>query len=263
MIAARSRTRVLIPALGAAAACAALALLPAAAATTTAAAGISHSPHATVRFGSMHAGGTAQAASLTGKRGFNINGYNWSGAAATGSGFTSVKSSWTEPSVTCNSTNDLMAPWVGIDGYGSSSVEQTGVATDCSSGHPVYQGWYEMYPAAPVYYSNAVSAGDHINASVTRSGNTYTLTLSDTTKGWTKTTTKSSSNANSSAEVIIESPTGAYPKFGTINFTSSTINGSNLSTWSPTLMDASNSGGYEDHTSAVSGGSFSISYLRE
>lgn len=262
MIASRSIKRVLVPALGASFACAALALLPA----TSHAAATNHAATtglANARFG--HIGGATKA-STAAARGFNINGYNWSGAAKTGSGFTSVKSSWTEPSVTCNSTNDLMAPWAGIDGYGSSSVEQTGVATDCSSGHAVYQAWYEMYPAAPVYYSLSsypVSAGDHFNATVSRSGNTYTLTLNNSTRGWTKTTTKSSSNANSSAEIIIESPTGAYPKFGTVNFTNSTINGTTLSSWSPTLMDASNSGGYEDHTSAVSGGSFSISYLRE
>lgn len=249
--------RLITGALGAAAACAALALMPAGSTAATGA--------ATHTFAPAHLGTTAHArvVSAAGKKGFNINGYNWSGAAATGSGFGSVSASWTEPSVTCNSTNDLMAPWVGIDGYGSSSVEQTGVATDCSSGYPVYQGWYEMYPASPVYYSNAVSAGDHINASVTRSGTTYTLVLSDTTKGWTKTTTKSGSFANSSAEVIIESPTGAYPRFGTVSFSNAKINGSNLSNFSPTLMDASNNNGYEDRTSAVSGGSFSISYLRE
>jgi hypothetical protein len=196
--------------------------------------------------------------------GYNINGYNWSGYAATGSGFTSVSGSWTEPSVTCNSTNDLMAPWVGIDGYGSSSVEQTGVATDCSSGHAVYQSWYEMYPANPVYYTNAVSAGDVFNASVTRSGTNYTLVITDSTKGWTKTLTKSYRGSNASAEAIIESPTGSYPKFGTVNFTNVKINGNSLSTYSPTAMDASNNSGYEDHTSAISGGTnFSIAYEHE
>ena len=264
VIAARSRKRLLIPALGAGIACAALAMVPASGiATASAAHPAAAVHHSAARFGA-HIGSAARISPATAKHGYNINGYNWSGAAATGSGFTSVKSSWTEPSVTCNSTNDLMAPWVGIDGYGSSSVEQTGVATDCSSGSPVYSAWYEMYPAAPVYYSNTVRAGDHINASVTRSGTSYTLVISDTTQGWTKTTVKSGNDANSSAEVIIESPTGAYPKFGTVNFSGSTINGSNLANWSPTLMDASNSNGqYEDHTSAVSGGSFSISYLRE
>jgi len=60
-------------------------------------------------------------------RGFNINGYNWGGYAATGSGFTSVSATWVQPSATCSHTTDLYAPWVGLDGYGSSTVEQTGV----------------------------------------------------------------------------------------------------------------------------------------
>ncbi|HEX2902011.1 MAG TPA: G1 family glutamic endopeptidase [Jatrophihabitans sp.] len=256
------RARLITGALGATAACAALALAPGAA-TAPAATGHTFSGYAPAQHAPL--GTPARvAAAHPNVKGYNINGYNWSGAAATGSGFSSVSASWVEPSVTCNSTNDLFAPWVGIDGYGSSSVEQTGVATDCSSGRPVYQGWYEMYPASPVYYSNSVSAGDHINASVSRSGTSYTLVLSDTTKGWTKTTTRSYNGANASAEIIIESPTGAYPRFGSVNFSNAKIDGASLGNFSPTLLDASNSAGqYEDHTSAVSGGSFSISYLRE
>ncbi|TWE11594.1 G1 family glutamic endopeptidase [Rudaeicoccus suwonensis] len=209
-------------------------------------------------------GGAASLVNAHARHGFNINGGNWSGMVATGSGFTSTSTSWTEPSVTCNSTNDLMAPWVGIDSYGSSSVEQTGVATDCSSGSPVYQGWYEMYPANPVYYSNTVEAGDSITATVNRSGESYTLILTDNTQGWTQTTTQSYDGANASADFIIESPTASYPDFGEVDFTGSTVNGSALGDFSPTALDASNSNGYEDQTSALSGGTdFSISYLQE
>jgi Peptidase A4 family len=194
---------------------------------------------------------------------FNQNGYNWSGIVTTGSGFTSVSASWNEPTVTCNSSNDLYAPWVGIDGYGSSSVEQTGVATDCSSGRPVYQAWYEMYPANPVYYSNAVSGGDSFTGKVTRSGTSYTLTITDNTKGWTKTTTKSYSGANASAEFILESPTAAYPRFGKVTFTNALVNGKSIGSYSTVALDASSSAGYEDHTSAISGSSFSVTYVRE
>jgi hypothetical protein len=197
--------------------------------------------------------------------GKNVDGGNWSGYAVHASGFQSVAANWVEPHVTCNSTNDLFAPWVGIDGYGSRTVEQTGVATDCSSGHPVYAGWYEMYPKAPVYYNNAVAAGDHITARVTRSGSSYTLVLTDHTKGWTKKTVKSLGTArNVSAEVIMESPTGAYPNFGRVNFTGARVDGGTLASVSPTALDASNSGGFEDHTSAITNGTaFHISYLRE
>lgn len=200
---------------------------------------------------------------------YNTNGYNWGGYAATGSGFTSVSASWTEPNATCNSTNDLYAPWVGIDGYGSSSVEQTGVATDCSSGSPVNQAWYEMYPASPVYLSLSsypVSAGDAITASVTYAGsNRYTLKLTDSSRGWTYSTTQSLSASRTSGEVIIESPTGSYPDFGTLNFTSATINGKSLGSFGPVALDPSSSVGYEARTSALgsSGTSFTETFLQE
>ncbi|MFB7910259.1 MULTISPECIES: G1 family glutamic endopeptidase [unclassified Kitasatospora] len=200
---------------------------------------------------------------------YNTNGYNWGGYAAQGSGFSSVAASWTEPDATCNSSNDLYAPWVGIDGYGSSSVEQTGVATDCSSGSPVDQAWYEMYPAAPVYLSLSsypVSAGDHISASVTYAGSSrYTLKLTDSSKGWTYTTTKSTSAQRTSAEVIIESPTGAYPDFGTLNFTSATVNGKSLGSAGPVALDPSSNAGYEATTGGLGSGgtSFSETFLQE
>lgn len=201
--------------------------------------------------------------------GYNINGYNWGGYAATGSGFSSVSASWTEPSATCNSTNDLYAPWVGIDGYGSSTVEQTGVATDCSSGSPVDQAWWEMYPKSPVYLSLSsypVSAGDSINASVVYTGSRhYKLTISDSTKGWSFSTTQSLSASRASAEVIIESPTGSYPNFGSVSFSSATVNGKSLGSFNPVAMDPSSNGVYEASTSALGSGgtSFSDKFLHE
>lgn len=198
------------------------------------------------------------------RSGYNEDGQNWSGYAAQGSGFNSVTSSWTEPAVTCTSTNDLFAPWVGIDGYGSATVEQTGVATDCSSGSPVYQGWYEMYPAAPVYFDNPAAAGDEITATVARSGTSYTLTLADATQGWTKTITQTLAATNASVEVIMESPTGAYPDFGSVDFSGSRVDGGTLGDTGPVALDASNPSGFEDHTSALSGGTnFSIAYEQE
>ena len=194
---------------------------------------------------------------------FNQDGGNWSGYVSTAGGYTDVSASWTEPSVTCNSSNDLYAPWVGIDGYGSQSVEQTGVATDCSSGSPNYQAWYEMYPDSPVYYNDPVQAGDNFSASVHRSGTDYTLTITDNTAGWHETVTKSYQGANASAEFILESPTGSYPNFGTVQFTGATVDGSTYNGENGVALDASNQSGFEDHTNAVSNGSFSVDYVQE
>jgi hypothetical protein len=221
-------------------------------------------------------GGVAQAKAHG--RQFQEESTNWSGYAVTGSNgaFSSVSSSWTEPTATCNSSgrrssDQYAAFWVGLDGYNSDSVEQTGTDSDCDGRTPDYYGWYEMYPADPVYFSNTVEPGDHISASVTFSGtSTYKLVLTDSTRGWTQTITKNESGLDrSSAEVITEAPsseTGVLPlaDFGTVNYTGSTANGTSLGSQNPTsIIMVDSSGNQEDSTSSISSsGAFSNTWLR-
>jgi len=199
---------------------------------------------------------------------------NWSGYAATGANgaFKSISASWKEPTATCSSRSAQYASfWVGLDGFTSSSVEQTGTDSDCSGRTPQYYGWYEMFPANPVNFTNPVSPGDSFTASVTFSGTaTYTLVLKDTTKGWTQTITKNQSGlARSSAEVITEAPSsssGVLPlaNFGTISYSASAANGTSLASQSPTeiiMIDSSNRD--KDSTSAIgSAGAFSNTWIR-
>ncbi|GGU66209.1 hypothetical protein GCM10010211_34360 [Streptomyces albospinus] len=178
---------------------------------------------------------------------------NWGGYVAQGS-FSTITGSWTEPHVTCTSANDLFAPWVGIDGYGSQSVEQAGVQTDCSSGSPVLSAWYEMYPAAPVYWNDPVSEGDSITASVvSNGGGSYTLTLSDTTKGWSEHIDQNLNGQNASAEAVIESPTQSYPSFSRLDFSGVTVDGQPFDAAAPQALT---SGGYTP--GPLQGGSFSM-----
>ncbi|GAA1265218.1 G1 family endopeptidase [Kitasatospora nipponensis] len=178
----------------------------------------------------------------------------WGGYVSQGRNFTSITGGWTMPTVHCNSRNDLFAPWIGIDGYGSQTVEQTGVEASCASGRPVYSGWYEMYPAPPVYFSNPVSAGDVFTASVTTNGRgTYALKLTDVTKGWTQSTQKSLNARNVSAEAVIESPSQSYPSFSSLNFSDIVVNGQIFDAYYPQAID---SGPYTE--TALQNGSFSI-----
>jgi hypothetical protein len=183
----------------------------------------------------------------------NFQDSNWGGYVATGS-FGSISGSWTEPQVTCNTSNDLYAPWVGIDGYGSESVEQTGVQTDCSSGSPVYSAWYEMYPAQPVYWNDPVSAGDSFTGSVVdNGGGDYTVTLTDDTAGWTESTQQQYNGQDASAEAVIESPTSSYPSFSEQDFSNVTVDGQPLDATNPQALT---SGGYGP--TALSNGSFAM-----
>src|ERR1700761_5431843 len=133
---------------------------------------------------------------------------NWSGYAATSGTSTSVSASWPEPTGTCSGSAKYSSFWVGLDGYNSSSVEQTGSEVDCAGRTAEYYAWYEMYPAGSVEINHTVRPGDKMSASVTyAASNKYTLKISDSTQNWTYSTTKTQSGlARSSAEVITEAP---------------------------------------------------------
>jgi hypothetical protein len=205
---------------------------------------------------------------------FQAQSTNWSGYAGTTGTYTSVSASWTEPTGTCSRGDQYSSFWVGLDGYNSSSVEQTGSEVDCVGRTARYYAWYEMYPSASVTYSNTVRPGDHFNASVTYQGNnSYSLFIADTTQGWSHTTVKSLAGApRSSAEVIIEAPCctrsgGILPlaDFGTASFTNSDANGSAIGNAGGVteITMVNNSGQAKDSISALSGGtSFSGTWLR-
>jgi hypothetical protein len=185
----------------------------------------------------------------------HTNAGNWAGYVANGSTYTKITGTWKEPVAKCQSSSPLFAPWLGLDGYGDQTVEQTGVQTACNTGHPVDSGWYEMYPAAPVYYSNPVSTGDTIKATVVYAGGgSYSLTLQDVTKGWSHTVHKNLSARNASAEAIIEAP-GGFPRLPNgVTFSNITVDGHLLSTFSPTKLVAT--GGWTP--GPLNGGTFTI-----
>lgn len=203
-----------------------------------------------------------------------VSSSNWSGyvlSDANGT-FRSVSATWAEPAATCPSTQVQYASfWVGLDGYKSHTVEQTGSDSDCIGNTPSYYGWYEMYPAYPVNFPNPVSPGDVMSASVAFSGTkTYTLVLKDVTRGWTQTITKNASGLDrSSAEVITEAPTGSagvlpLSDFGTVKYKKTMANGESMGTQTPIeiVMDDS-SGVDKDSTSPItSTGKFHNTWIR-
>ena len=156
---------------------------------------------------------------------------NWSGYADTGSGFSTVTGSWTEPSVSCTSATSLAAFWVGIDGYSSGSVEQDGTLAECYRGTAYYYTWWEMYPTNAIQVvGSTLHAGDSITSSVVRSGTSYTLKVTDSSRPADSfTTTQACSGcANSSAEWIAEAPSGSSGVYPLSDFHSWTASGATV-----------------------------------
>jgi hypothetical protein len=228
----------------------------------------------------------------------NSTSVNWSGYAATSpTPFTDVKGSWTQPAANCSSTtgppthgpgnrkgnghgnggggkssSSYASFWVGLDGYSSNTVEQTGTDADCSGSTPVYYGWYEFYPAFPVNFSDPVAAGDAMSAEVAVSGSTVTITLHDATRGWTEHASQASNGyALSSAEWIAEAPSSGkvlpLANFGTVTFTGASATGGGTAgsishfAYDPITM-ATSTGQTKAVPSGLSagGGSFSVTW---
>jgi len=194
---------------------------------------------------------------------------NWSGYAATGGGFTSVTSSWTQPSASCGSATTYSSFWVGLDGDGSSTVEQTGTSADCSGGSARYYAWYEMYPKYPVNLSMAVSPGNSITATVSVTGNgRYTLHIHNNTTGGDFSITQKGHGQNYSAEAIAEAPSsrsGVLPltNFGSVNFSGTVVNGQPIKNFNPDRIDmVTSSGTVKAQTSGLNsaGTDFSVAW---
>lgn len=164
----------------------------------------------------------------------SVSSTNWAGYANIDEVFTSVGGAWTEPSVTCSgSSTQLVAFWLGLDGFSSGSVEQDGTLIECYEGSAYQYTWWEMYPTNAIQVvGETVAAGDHIAASVTRSGSRYTLKVTDSTHTANSFSTAQtcSSCANSSAEWIAEAPSSSSGIEPLPNFHSWTLTGATVST---------------------------------
>jgi hypothetical protein len=132
---------------------------------------------------------------------------NWSGYAKTGS-YSRASGAWVVPSVASSRKATYSSQWVGIDGFNNNSLIQTGTEADYYNGSAHYGAWWEILPAAEtVIPSITVHPGDHMTASVTKgSGSSWTITISDTTRGTSFTTVKSYTGPGTSAEWIEEAP---------------------------------------------------------
>lgn len=154
---------------------------------------------------------------------------NWSGYVDTNykstGKFTIVWAQWNVPQVApapsdCNAgtfaTGEGLAGfWVGLDGDGTGTVEQTGTATECYQGTAYYWDWYEMYPNPPVVIG-AVNPGDEIQATVSNTTGKYSVAINDVTAGaaWSGVESCPTTCLDRSAEVIAEAPGGCVTSPG-------------------------------------------------
>jgi hypothetical protein len=178
---------------------------------------------------------------------------NWAGYVATGPGstgataspamsYTDVTGQWVVPTATCSGSHTSVAIWVGLGGFsvGSQSLEQAGIAADCSTGgKPRYYAWYELVPANAVTIALTIEPGDVITSSVVSVGGGILVQVIDRTHDtrFTKRVAMSGPDL-SSAEWIAEAPAACLSSgacrqlplthFGSVTFTRTYATGNGI-----------------------------------
>jgi Peptidase A4 family len=137
---------------------------------------------------------------------------NWSGYAqsTTHRGtFKAVRDFWRVPTVnTSASGNQYSSDWVGIGGFGDSTLVQCGTEGDNIGGTAKYDAWTEIIPAPEVVISGLViKPGDRMKGVVkqTASGS-WKITVTDLTTGKSGGRTVKYKSSGKSAEAIHERP---------------------------------------------------------
>lgn len=181
----------------------------------------------------------------------------WAGYATQAQGVTDVIGDFTLPTATCGGGQDV-AFWTGIDGFNTSTVEQTGVDLQCQGGSLQYAPWYEMYPAAPVFFQKTAKAGDKLTAEVKKTGaQSYELILTNHTENWTNDVTQQAQNASDgTAEWIAE----RQLSFGSVAFSNCMADGKPISGFTgATKISESGSPALTPSDLSADGKSFTIS----
>jgi hypothetical protein len=147
---------------------------------------------------------------------------NWSGYAVIGSEFTQVRGSWIVPSVDCSGgANSSVSFWVGLDGWNSPTVEQTGTDSDCDGLTPTYYAWYEFAPRQGVTITSVpVKPGDKMSGEVYYDGSRFFVSMTNQTTGESYSTNWDVPGAERTSAEWIAELNGFYglADFGTVSF---------------------------------------------
>jgi hypothetical protein len=150
--------------------------------------------------------------------------HNWSGYASTSGTYTGITGTWIVPVPGINGSPGVGATWVGIGGVTGHDLIQAGTQdVAAGGGQAQFQTWIEMLPQASQQVPVAVVPGDSVTVSIdeqgARSGN-WQISITNNTSGQTYQTNVQYASSESSAEWVMEAPSGSKGVLPLDNFTS-------------------------------------------
>ncbi len=138
----------------------------------------------------------------------------WSGYVVGPGPYTGVAGTFNVPTLASTPTVTFVDEWVGLDGVGSASLIQAGVAEtyDPVTNEVSAEAWWQVLPAYSLSQrieTVSVTPGDRITVTIQQvSGTLWSIALANETTGETFTTRQAYQGPGSTAEWIVEAPAG-------------------------------------------------------
>jgi hypothetical protein len=182
-----------------------------------------------------------------------VTGY-WSGFATTAAApYSSASATFQIANISRDNlapgSSEYVSEWVGIGGYGDSTLIQLGSeqVVNLTGGAPYAMVWYELYPAPTVYISHPAKMGDVITASLQCTAacspgqvQTWQLTMTDQTAGWSWTQSVQYQSSMASAEWILEAPWDASGELPLADYVQATFDPVSANGANPNLTLSAN-----------------------
>jgi hypothetical protein len=189
-----------------------------------------------------------------------------------------ITGSWIVPEVAYSVNDTYSSVWVGIGGYGETSLIQAGTEQHCENGKIEYFAWYELLPRTIITIQNLnIQPGDKVTTTITLvddNADSWLIQVVDETEGQSFQKTVTYDSTRKSAEWIVERPLvnnqiSTLANFNQVTLTDckTTINGvtgviKNF-TYTPAVMvDANDSDLVETSRLGSDGASFTVTYIK-
>lgn len=192
-------------------------------------------------------------------------------------GVSMISGSWIVPQIEYSVNDTYSSVWVGIGGYGETSLIQAGTEQHCENGKIEYFAWYELLPRTIITIpSLSIQPGDKVTATITLLNDktdSWLIQVVDETEGKSFQKTVTYDSTRKSAEWIVERPLVNGEISTLANFNQVTLTGCKLTingvtgviknfTYTPAVMVEKSVDLVETSRLDSEGSGFTVTYLK-
>jgi hypothetical protein len=181
----------------------------------------------------------------------------YAGYTVSVNGVSSATTTFTVPTITCGTTTEVVVPSMILGDTTGANFDVGGAYLKCNKDGVAHYGAIIVIDGTQTSVTDKVAPGDMLTTTVSATTSGSSITIKDTTAGWTKTVTGTGftvAYADAGDDWAFSNRTAKVrkvPTFSQISFSQTTVGGAALGTYSPTAANRTIKGTVDITTSVL------------